>query len=62
MNFTMNKNNPFIKNLVAQMSIEEKIGALLTLGFAGTVPQRHIFAFVEKYHCGGLRLSCDTRV
>lgn len=43
------------------MSLEQKIGAVLTLGFAGTVPGAHIYQYIEKYHCGGLRLSCDSR-
>lgn len=57
----MQKYNVFIRNLVADMTLEEKIGALLTLGFAGTVARPHIYDFIEKYHCGGLRLSCDMR-
>ena len=57
----MEKKNTYIKNLVERMSLEQKIGAVLTLGFAGTVPRAHIYRFIEKYHCGGLRLSCDMR-
>lgn len=57
----MQKYNVFIRSLVADMTLEEKIGALLTLGFAGTVARPHIYEFIEKYHCGGLRLSCDMR-
>ncbi len=44
------------------MTLDQKIGALLTLGFAGTVPRQHIYDYITKYHCGGLRLSTDTRV
>jgi Beta-glucosidase-related glycosidases len=51
----------YITGLINKMSLEQKIGALLTLGFAGTVPRKHIYEFIEKYHCGGLRLSCDMR-
>lgn len=58
----MEKENAFVNGLIARMTLEQKIGALLTLGFAGTVPRRHIYDFITKYHCGGLRLSCDTRV
>lgn len=57
----MQKDNAFIRGLVADMTLDEKIGALLTLGFAGTVARPHIYEFIEKYHCGGLRLSCDMR-
>jgi beta-N-acetylhexosaminidase len=50
-----------IAELVQQMTVEQKIGALLTLGFAGTMPRRHILDFITKYHCGGLRLSPHSR-
>lgn len=57
----MERKNEFVNHLIGQMSLDEKIGAVLTLGFAGAVPRRHIYEFIEKYHCGGLRLSCDMR-
>lgn len=57
----MEKKNTFIRDLIARMSLEQKIGAVLTLGFAGTVPRAHIYKYIEEYHCGGLRLSCDMR-
>lgn len=57
----MEKKNTFIRNLVGRMSLDQKIGAVLTLGFAGTVPRSHIYRYIEEYHCGGLRLSCDMR-
>ena len=57
----MERKNEFINHLISQMSLDEKIGAILTLGFAGAVPRHHIFEFIETYHCGGLRLSCDMR-
>ncbi len=56
------RENRFVKDLVSKMTLDQKIGAMLTLGFAGTVPRGHIYDFITKYHCGGLRLSCDTRV
>ena len=56
------KENAFVKDLVSRMTLDQKVGAVLTLGFAGTVPRRHIYDFITKYHCGGLRLSCDSRV
>lgn len=52
----------YIANLVAEMTLEEKIGAVLTLGFAGVVPQHHVRDYIEKYHCGGLRLSPEMRM
>lgn len=57
----MEKKNTYIRDLIARMSMEQKIGAVLTLGFAGTVPRAHIYKYIEEYHCGGLRLSCDMR-
>lgn len=57
----MEKKNTYILDLIARMSMEQKIGAVLTLGFAGTVPRAHIYKYIEEYHCGGLRLSCDMR-
>lgn len=57
----MKQNEPFVCGLIERMSLDQKIGALLTLGFAGTVARPHIYEFIEKYHCGGLRLSCDMR-
>ena len=57
----MEKKNTYITDLIGRMSLEQKIGAVLTLGFAGTVPRAHIYKYIEEYHCGGLRLSCDMR-
>lgn len=57
----MKRTNEYVNGLIGRMSLEQKIGALLTLGFAGTVARPHIYDFIEKYHCGGLRLSCDMR-
>ncbi len=50
----MEKKNDYIKNLVGRMTQEQKIGAVLTLGFAGTVPRAHIYRYIDEYHCGGL--------
>ena len=58
----MNKDNKYIKGLIEKMSLEQKIGALLTLGFAGRVPQSHIYEYITKYHCGGLRMSTNMRI
>ena len=46
-----------IEQLIAKMTLDQKIGATLTLGFAGTLPRKHIYEYITKYHCGGLRLS-----
>ncbi|MDR1787613.1 MAG: hypothetical protein LBR16_04100 [Treponema sp.] len=57
----MDMDNHYLKNLVSRMSVEQKVGALLTLGFSGTVVKPHIRAAIEKYHCGGLRLTPHAR-
>lgn len=57
----MEKKNTYVRDLIGRMSLKQKIGAVLTLGFAGTVPRAHIYKYIEEYHCGGLRLSCDMR-
>lgn len=58
----MKKENLYIKELIEKMTVDQKIGALLTLGFAGTVARQHIYDYITKYHCGGLRLSTEARV
>ena len=57
----MKKENAFIKDLIKRMTLDQKIGALLTLGFSGTVPHQHIYDYITKYHCGGLRLTPSSR-
>jgi beta-N-acetylhexosaminidase len=56
----MTKEN-FIQNKISGLSLDQKIGALLTLGFNGTVLTSNIYDYVEKYHCGGLRLTPADR-
>jgi beta-N-acetylhexosaminidase len=58
----MEKKNKYIKNLISKMSLDEKVGALLTLGFAGTLVRPHIYEDIMKYHCGGLRLTPHARL
>ena len=54
--------NEFIKNIISRMSEDQKIGALLTLGFTGTLVRPHIHEAIVKYHCGGLRLTPVSRL
>jgi hypothetical protein len=44
------------------MDLDQKVGAVLTLGFIGTVIRPHIYDAILKYHCGGLRLSPAARL
>lgn len=57
----MEKKNSYINHLIARMSLEQKIGAMLTLGFSGVVPKANIYKYIEEYHCGGLRLETSLR-
>lgn len=57
----MDRNNSYIAELIERMTLDQKVGALLTLGFAGTMVRPHIYEYIEKYHCGGLRLSPEHR-
>ena len=54
--------NEFLKNIISKMSEDQKIGALLTLGFTGTVIRPHIHEAILKYNCGGLRLTPVSRL
>jgi beta-N-acetylhexosaminidase len=58
----MDMKNKFIANLISRMSADQKIGALLTLGFTGTLARPHIREAIVKYHCGGLRLTPVSRL
>lgn len=53
--------NKYIDNLISKMTLEQKIGALMTLHFTGVVPTQNVRDYITKYHCGGLRLTPITR-
>ena len=54
---TAKPRNKFIDGLVARMTLEQKIGATLTLAFTGVIPGQDTYDYITKYHCGGLRLT-----
>ena len=58
----MKEKNSYIVSLIQKMSLEEKVGAVLTLGFSGAVPKQNVYDYITKYHCGGLRLSPEFRI
>lgn len=58
----MKRDNQCINEIIGKMTLEQKIGALLTLGFCGTTPRQHIYDAILKYHCGGLRLTPSSRL
>lgn len=43
------------------MTGDQKVGALMTLGFNGTILTPNILDYVTKYHCGGLRVTPPER-
>jgi beta-N-acetylhexosaminidase len=45
-----------ILEIIKTMSIEEKIGSLLILGFHSTTTNTHITELIQKYHVGGVNL------
>lgn len=55
------KKNKYILSLISKMTLEQKVGAVVTLGFAGTVIKPHIYEYIQKYHCGGFRLTPNSR-
>jgi beta-N-acetylhexosaminidase len=55
------KKNKYIEGLISKMTLDQKVGAVLTLGFAGTVIRPHIYEYIQKYHCGGFRLTPQGR-
>ena len=54
---TAKPRNTFVDGLIAQMTLEQKVGATMTLSFSGVIPGQDIHDYVTKYHCGGLRLT-----
>lgn len=57
----MSHKETFIKEKIDAMTLDQKVGACLTLGFNGTVITPNIYDYVTKYHCGGLRLTPNDR-
>ena len=49
--------NTFIDGLISRMTLDQKIGAVLTLAFTGITPGQNVYDYITKYHCGGLRLT-----
>ena len=58
----MKNDNHYIKGIISKMNLEQKVGALMTLGFAGTVVRPHICDNIVRYHCGGFRLTPGSRL
>ena len=54
---TRKPRNTFIDGLISRMTLEQKIGAVLTLAFTGVTPSQNVYDYITKYHCGGLRVT-----
>ncbi len=53
--------NEHITQLLNSMTLEEKIGQMLALGFSGTYPHPDILRMIEQYHIAGLRVTPSSR-
>ncbi|MEX0332019.1 MAG: glycoside hydrolase family 3 protein [Puniceicoccaceae bacterium] len=53
--------HPDIPQIIKNLSLEEKVGAVLTLAFNGTQVTPNILEYVTRYQCGGLRLTPNIR-
>lgn len=51
-----------IENLLAKMSLEQKIGQCVVVGMSGTVITNDLREAITRYHCSGIRLSPFTRI
>ena len=52
----------FLKSLMNDMTLEQKIGQCVVVGMSGTHITNDIREAITKYHCSGLRLSGFTRM
>ncbi len=57
----MEYKNQYIKRLISRMTLDQKVGQMMTLGFAGVIAKSNIYDYITKYNCGGLRLSPEVR-
>lgn len=58
---TLIMNKPNIPELIKELTVEEKVGAILTLAFNGTQITPNIIDYITRYQCGGLRLTPNIR-
>ena len=49
--------NSHIDQLINSMTLEQKIGQMLALGFSGTYPHPDIVRMIEQYHVAGFRVT-----
>lgn len=53
--------NSRIDQLIDKMTLEQKIGQMLALGFSGTYPHPDILRMIEQYHVAGFRVTPSSR-
>jgi len=51
----------WVDNLLGKMTLEQKVGQTLVLGFCGPVITPDIIEIIKKYHVGGLRICQKFR-
>ena len=51
-----------IEAILSEMSLEQKIGQCVVVGLSGTVISNALRESIERYQCGGIRLSPFTRM
>ncbi|PXA03509.1 hypothetical protein DDZ13_11020 [Coraliomargarita sinensis] len=51
-----------IEKILDAMSLEQKIGQCVVVGMSGSIPSNALRESIERYHCGGIRLSPFTRM
>lgn len=51
----------WVSNLLGKMTLEQKVGQLLVLGFCGPVITPDTVELIKKYHIGGFRISQGFR-
>lgn len=54
------KNN-YLKNLVSNVTLDEKIGQLFTVICEGGIYLPAMESLIADYHCGGCKYSCRIR-
>lgn len=50
-----------VKKIVENMTVEQKAGQMLVLGFSGSLPHRDVLESIEKYHPAGFRFTPHAR-
>ncbi|HBG27279.1 MAG: hypothetical protein A2Y10_02405 [Planctomycetes bacterium GWF2_41_51] len=51
-----------IDKIISQMTIEQKVGQLFTLGFTGGVITPEVIKMISNFNCGGLRITPNVKV